>query len=132
MAAPNIIPTNRNVTIRPAYAYGVLDNSADYNENMIGGGTGSFTVASYTSAKIVNLTIYCNAPRDESVQITIGVYSGSTHVADLFTDYIVYGNNTICLLDEASPIILEENYTLKGHSNHASYCNYYLAYEVFS
>ncbi len=132
MPAPNIIPTNRNAIIRPAYAIGVLDNSADYNENMLGGGLGSFSVPSYTSVKIVNLMIYCTAPVDESVQITIGVYSGSTHVADLFTDYIVYGSNTVCLLDEASPIILNEGYTLKGHSNHASNCNYYLAYENFS
>ncbi len=132
MANPNVIPSTNSVEIRPAYAISVLDNSADYNENLLGGSITDFVVPADKVVKIVNLTIYCKAPTDESVQITIGVYSGSTHVADLFTDYIVYGNNTICLLDEASPIILEENYTLKGHSNHASYCNYYLAYENFS
>ena len=60
--------------------------------------------------------------------ITISLNNSSGIVANLFTDYIVYRGNTVCLLDEASPMILEEGFTLYITSDNTT-CNYYIAYE---
>jgi hypothetical protein len=127
MATPNILSDISKLRIIPNVGHGTISSASAYAENMLGGS--GYVVESNMVVRIVNL-IVSSSPTSDS-EINIALYDASGHVADLFTDYTVYLGNTVCLLDEASPIILEEGYTIRANSNNSE-CNYYIAYEKIS
>lgn len=131
MATPNILSDLSNVIIKPAINHYTLSSAGPYAQNLLG--NSNDVVPADKVVKVVNLMVSVGNAitlANDGVSIDIALYNGSTFVADLFTDYVIYRYNTVCLIDEATPLILEEGYTLKGNSSNSSYCNFYMAYEV--
>lgn len=125
MSTPNILSNISKLNIKPNVAYGSIPSTSAVN--LLGGSSASsYLVEDNTVVRIVNLMVSASDQADSVITISLNNSSGI--VANLFTDYIVYRGNTVCLLDEASPMILEEGFTLYITSDNTT-CNYYIAYE---
>ena len=130
MATPNILSDLSSVIIKPSYSYGQITSATAYGTDLLGI---SYFVPTNKVVRIVNLTISvgdADSLTDDGIKFDIAVYDGGSKIADLFTDYLISTHNTVCLLDEATPLILEEGYTLRAACSNGTLNNFYLAYET--
>jgi len=98
----------------------------------------SQTVPNDSVGKIVNLLVsYAYTLGDVTpAELELGVYDGSTKVADLITGHVLYSGDTMCLFDKQVPLILEEGHEIKAKvspaSTSGSSVSMYCAMEVYS
>lgn len=128
MANPNILSDLSNVIIKPSYAYGQITSASMWGTSLLGVG---YTVPTNKVVRIVNLMISvgdANSLTDDGIKFDIGLSDGST-TTQLF-DILINTHNTVCLLDEATPLILEEGQALRAACSNGSLNTFYCAYET--
>jgi hypothetical protein len=131
MASPNLRNGGSAVA---RYSNGDLGTTA-WGDDLF---TSSGPAADGEIAKVVNLTVTCLPGALAPIKFYLAIFDTSgetdTQVAQLFTDLEIHPGNTLCLLDERAPIILNENYTLKAYAGGGSggTLNVYVAWEIYS
>ncbi len=130
MANPNILSDLSSVIIKPSYAYGQITSASQWGTGLLGMG---YTVPTNKVVRIVNLMISvgdANSLTDDGIRFDIGLSDGST-TTQLF-DILINTHNTVCLLDEATPLILEEGQALHAACSNGSLNTFYCAYETIN
>lgn len=131
MSTPNILSDLSSVIIKPSYSYGQITSATAYGTSLLGVG---YSVPNNKVVRIVNLMISvgnANSLTDDGIRFDIGVNEhGTSNTTPIFTNHLINSHNTVCLLDEATPLILEPGQKLLAACTNGSLNNFYIAYET--